>query len=37
MKEFLIRFQIIVKDYGVGIPTEKIKHLFVNFGKLDEN
>ena len=31
-----ICFDLIVKDYGYGIPKENQKDLFVNFGKLKD-
>ena len=25
-----------VQDFGVGIPEDKLQHLFLNFGKLED-
>lgn len=36
-EKFYIRFQLSVKDYGTGIPQDKIKNLFINFSKIEEN
>ena len=32
-----ISYEIKIKDTGVGISKEGLKHLFVDFGKLGEN
>ena len=31
-----IRFQILIQDFGCGIPQDKIDSLFVNFNKLSD-
>jgi K+-sensing histidine kinase KdpD len=28
---------ITVKDYGMGIPEDKLNNLFLNFSKIEEN
>jgi signal transduction histidine kinase len=30
-------FVLSVKDYGMGIPPDKLNHLFLNFSKIEEN
>lgn len=37
IQEFYIRYQLQVKDYGTGIPPEKMQNLFINFSKIEEN
>lgn len=32
-----INFDIIVKDYGCGMPAESVDKLFLDFSKLEEN
>ena len=36
-KEKFVNFEINVRDTGVGISSEGIDKLFINFGKLTEN
>ena len=36
-EECYISFNITVKDYGMGIPADKLNHLFLNFSKIEEN
>jgi CheY-like chemotaxis protein len=36
-KEYFISFLITVKDYGMGIPTDKLNNLFINFSRIEEN
>lgn len=33
----LIRFKIAVQDFGDGMPQEKLKCLFQDFSKLEDN
>jgi signal transduction histidine kinase len=32
-----IKFEIKIKDFGCGIPKEKLDNLFIDFGKLEEH
>ena len=36
-KEKFIHLQITVRDSGIGIKKEQLKHLFMDFGKLDDD
>ena len=36
-EEYFISFLIIVKDYGMGIPMDKLNTLFLNFTRIEEN
>lgn len=31
-----ISFELAVQDFGVGIPADQLKNLFINFGTLDD-
>ena len=37
VKEYFVSFIMTVKDYGMGVPPEKLNHLFLNFCKIEEN
>ena len=32
-----IKYELEVRDFGCGIPEDKMKHLFIDFSTLDEN
>lgn len=32
-----INFKLNIQDFGVGIPADKLDHLFINFGNLAEH
>lgn len=32
-----IKYRLSIRDYGVGIPRTKLKNLFLNFSKIEEN
>jgi signal transduction histidine kinase len=34
---YYMTFVLSVRDYGMGVPSEKLKHLFLNFRKIEEN
>ena len=36
-KDQFIHLQITVRDSGIGIKKEQLKHLFMDFGKLDDD
>ena len=36
-EEYYISFIMTVKDYGMGIPADKLNCLFLNFCKIEEN
>ena len=33
---FYISYEIVVQDFGIGIPEERLKDLFINFSKLKD-
>ena len=35
-KEKFVHLQITVRDNGIGIKRDQLKHLFMDFGKLDD-
>jgi len=32
-----MEFMLSIQDFGCGIPPDKIDHLFLNFGNLEEH